>query len=120
MLDPKTVDELRLLDAPGRDEVFRDVLLTFLEDAPLRLDSIAAAVVLADAAAIRRAAHALKGSCRTVGALDVAELCATLERQPDSSPAAQVQALRDCLAATRAEIEHLLSNGGDASPTQGD
>jgi HPt (histidine-containing phosphotransfer) domain-containing protein len=52
----------------------------FLDDTPSRLGALREAVAAADAEALVRAGHALRGSASTLGATAMADLCAALER----------------------------------------
>ena len=67
-----------LYSLPGN---LRDnLLLVFLEEAPMRLQQMRTALASADAAAFCFTAHALKGDAATVGALEVADICRVLEQ----------------------------------------
>jgi HPt (histidine-containing phosphotransfer) domain-containing protein len=63
----------------GDDELVADVISIFLEDYPVRLAEIKAAVDARDGQAIRTAAHALKGAAGSLSATPVAECAHTLE-----------------------------------------
>jgi HPt (histidine-containing phosphotransfer) domain-containing protein len=54
----------------------------FLRQAPIELSGLQAAVAAADAEKLKEVAHRLKGSCRAVGVLRMAELCDLIERAP--------------------------------------
>lgn len=58
------------------------VIRVFLTHAPLQLDAVGAAIRANDAAALRRAAHTLKGSCLVLGVPRMASLSAALEASP--------------------------------------
>jgi HPt (histidine-containing phosphotransfer) domain-containing protein len=78
MLDPDALANLRLLEKtePG---LAAEVVGTFLRNAPLRLAEARRGIAINDAAAIAKAAHALAGSCGTVGATPLGELAGRLE-----------------------------------------
>jgi CheY-like chemotaxis protein len=61
------------------EPVLPQLVATFLGDVPGRLAAIRDAIDHGDAAALRRAAHTLKGSSATLGARDAAASCAALE-----------------------------------------
>jgi signal transduction histidine kinase/DNA-binding response OmpR family regulator len=61
------------------EPVLRQLVATFLGEVPGRLAAIRDAIDHGDAAALRRAAHTLKGSSATLGARDAAVSCAALE-----------------------------------------
>ncbi|MCW3059754.1 MAG: domain S-box [Capsulimonas sp.] len=69
-----------LFESCGEDlELVREVLEMFLEATPDLLDRLRAAVTAGDAKNISFHAHTLKGSCRTLGAEALAEVCHRLE-----------------------------------------
>jgi signal transduction histidine kinase/DNA-binding response OmpR family regulator/HPt (histidine-containing phosphotransfer) domain-containing protein len=59
----------------------REVIELFVADIPQRLRDLDSALAAQDAAALARAAHALKGAAGNVGALSVSDRCAILETQ---------------------------------------
>jgi signal transduction histidine kinase/DNA-binding response OmpR family regulator len=75
---PINVDELRRR-LGGDEELMTEVAEMFLADCPARLADIKAAVASGNAAAIRTAAHALKGAAGNLSAIPVAECSAALE-----------------------------------------
>ncbi|MBL8471003.1 MAG: response regulator [Rhodocyclaceae bacterium] len=79
VLDPAVLGTLRELDEGGEDTVFRTILQAFLDDAPLKLAGIGAALNSGDAKAVRLAAHALKGSSAQIGAQELSRLCREIE-----------------------------------------
>src|SRR3954451_20546537 len=60
-------------------EFARELLGTFLEEAPLMLDQLRLALATQDADGFRRAAHSLKSDCNTFGALEMGEMARDLE-----------------------------------------
>ncbi|HSV47273.1 MAG TPA: response regulator, partial [Ramlibacter sp.] len=83
----------------------REVIALFLQDAPARLEAIAAAIDAADAPLLGKAAHALKGAASNIGAVGLQQACGALEAQaqaglpPDASQ--QLKALQSLWQATR-------------------
>jgi len=70
-------DALRRL---GNDEeLLRDIVQIYLEDAPGMLDKIHAAVSSADSNGLQRAAHSLKGLAATLSAQEVVGVASRLE-----------------------------------------
>jgi len=89
-----------LLGRVGGDrELFADVIRMFLDDYPTRLGNIAGALEANDAHALRIAAHALKGSAGSLGAVAVYETSSVLEEV----------AAGGCLDAARPVWERLLT-----------
>jgi len=70
-------DYLETLDPEPRE----NVLSTFLETINERMELLRAGAAAADLAALARAAHAIKGSCRQMGALPMGRIAAELETE---------------------------------------
>ena len=64
----------------GDDQLMTDVIHVFLEDLPMRLAAIRDAVDGRNAAALRAAAHALKGAASNLSATGLSEAARVLER----------------------------------------
>lgn len=79
LLDPQALQALRALRRKNGPDVLRNVIEAYLTDSPGILASMSRAVALADAGAIRRAAHSLKSSSAFVGAVNLSEQCKVLE-----------------------------------------
>jgi CheY-like chemotaxis protein/HPt (histidine-containing phosphotransfer) domain-containing protein len=61
--DKEVFDQQELLDRLGGDEeIFREIVATFLEDAPLQVEKLKQALREGNAAWVERQAHSLKGS----------------------------------------------------------
>jgi signal transduction histidine kinase/DNA-binding response OmpR family regulator len=76
--------------APSLDpEVTRsvNVVRVFLKHVPTQLELISQAVKTGNSEALSQAAHRLKGSCLMFGATKMANLCLSLERNPESHAA---------------------------------
>jgi signal transduction histidine kinase/DNA-binding response OmpR family regulator len=77
-IDPQTLEELR--EIAGDDtEILRELIDTYLEDAPQRLQTISEAIDKADAVLLRRTAHSLRSLSVTIGATPLAQICQQLE-----------------------------------------
>ena len=78
--DVPVFDTAHFADVCGDDLAFqREIIGDFLSQFDSRLEDIAAALVLRDPAAIRLAAHALKGSAASLGARALAEAAHRIE-----------------------------------------
>jgi two-component system sensor histidine kinase/response regulator len=64
----------------GDAELFAEVSRLFLEDCPIRLAAISAAVDREDAEQIRATAHALKGAAGNISAIRLFDATSALER----------------------------------------
>jgi histidine phosphotransfer protein HptB len=106
-IDPTTFAELQ---AAAGAEFVRELIDTFLEEAPPMLAELGDALATARAEPFRRAAHSLKSNASTFGALTLAAMARDLELQgidaktPDAvaalarhyeAVAADLKALRD-------------------------
>lgn len=79
VIDAETIDALRSLQEEGEDDLLVELIDLFLQDAPARIVAIRAAVEAADWVRLAERAHSLKGSCGSLGAVQMAVLCARLE-----------------------------------------
>jgi HPt (histidine-containing phosphotransfer) domain-containing protein len=80
VLDQNSLAALRSLQDDADDDLLSELIDLFLQDAPARLDVIRDAIARQDWTALAAAAHSLKGSCGSLGALHMAVLCGRLER----------------------------------------
>jgi HPt (histidine-containing phosphotransfer) domain-containing protein len=92
-IDLATFAELQ--DTAGSDFV-KELVQTFLEEAPAMLKELREALAAGDADAFRRAAHSLKSNSLTFGALALAALAR--EQELGGLPAAQRSNAIDALA----------------------
>lgn len=100
-LDAQAIARLRELDPDGRHGVLGRVLQTYDGSLQRLMAQAADALSRGDAAAVGIAAHTLKSSSSSVGALELSRLCAELER---SVRAGETQHLA-------VQVENLLSEG---------
>ena len=112
-LDVAVLESLRQLTQPGEPDVLRDVLATFLADAPRRVAAITDAMQCQDAPALLRAAHTLKGAAASIGAAGLDASCRDLESAArnghvDARAGALLIALREEFERVRSAIGHLL------------
>jgi HPt (histidine-containing phosphotransfer) domain-containing protein len=78
ILDEAVLAELKA--TTGNDQAFvRELVDSYLAEAPAQIEDIAAAISGSDAAALVRPAHTLKSSSATVGAMRLATLARRLE-----------------------------------------
>jgi HPt (histidine-containing phosphotransfer) domain-containing protein len=112
-LDRNVLESLRQLTRPGEPDVLREVLVTFLADAPGRVAAITNAIQCQDAHALLRAAHTFKGAAASIGAAGVQSRCLELESAArkgdvDQGAAALLSALCEEFERVRSEIARLL------------
>ena len=83
MEEPGAIDRAAfdaLLDSVGGDREFlAELLQTFFEDSPRLLEEMEAALSGGKADEFRRAAHSLKSSSASLGALPLSRICKELE-----------------------------------------
>ena len=79
VLDPAAIDRLVVAFGDDGRQVVAELVATFLVEAPRQLASLRHGIAVGDEQAVRRAAHSLKSSAATLGALDLAELCRVVE-----------------------------------------
>lgn len=79
ILDPSILDSYRPLQEDGEPDLITELVDAFLADLEERIRVIRQAIAQGDPAALRSAAHALKGSSGTVGATGLACRCGELE-----------------------------------------
>ena len=80
-LDHGVIDGLRELREPGQPDPLQQLVELFFRDASVRIEKLAAAVANQDGAALAAVAHTLKGSANNLGARNLAQLSAALEKQ---------------------------------------
>jgi PAS domain S-box-containing protein len=79
-IDTSVLDGLRELREPDEPDPVAELIDLFLRDTPARVQSMEAAVRESHAAALKEAAHSLKGSSNNLGARRLSKLCADLEQ----------------------------------------
>jgi two-component system sensor histidine kinase/response regulator len=83
-LDLTVLESLRLIQQEGGGDIVDRLVATFLEEVPSRLAALHADAERGDPQAFWRAAHALNGTCRSVGAARMGDICMQLEKLGDS------------------------------------
>lgn len=79
-IDIKIIESLQsMLGEDGGQEIFADILDSYLEDAPQRIEALNNAILNQDAVALQKAAHALKSASATLGAILLSQICSELE-----------------------------------------
>jgi CheY-like chemotaxis protein/HPt (histidine-containing phosphotransfer) domain-containing protein len=112
-LDCDVLDQLR--EDLGGTTALREVIRSFLDQTPSVLSALREAAARADVPSIRRAAHMIKGTSSILGARELSEQCAEIERVGQTGciadAASRVIAVeasyRTIEAALKAEIERL-------------
>jgi HPt (histidine-containing phosphotransfer) domain-containing protein len=91
---PQLIDEEAILERVAGDPAFlARMVAIFVADAPVRLDAIRAGLGRADAHAVERAAHSLKGALATMAAAEAAAEAYRLEQIGRSGTLAEAGAV---------------------------
>jgi HPt (histidine-containing phosphotransfer) domain-containing protein len=116
-VDAATLAEL--LETVGGDRDFlAELVETYRADCPSLFAELRAAVTNGDAPAARRAAHTLKSTSASMGALDLAAQCREIEAAAAGGDLAGLDERVDRAAATYEEVEAALRaavTAGEAS-----
>jgi HPt (histidine-containing phosphotransfer) domain-containing protein len=104
IIDRATFAELQ---ASAGEDFVKELVDTFLEEAPVMFDELRAAFATGDADAFRRAAHSLKSNSQTFGALRLGAMARTLELEGLPPDAAPVDALAQAYAAAKTALAAL-------------
>jgi len=94
VLDMEALALLKELEAPGVFSI-DELIDTFVETTPDYLNLIEGAIRLGDGDAVSLNAHALKGSCQSVGAARLAQVCERLESMGKEGLLESTQAVFD-------------------------
>jgi PAS domain S-box-containing protein len=113
-LSPVVIASLKELD-DGRGTFFPKFVRSFLEEGETRMAEVEALVAgVGEIEQMQTAAHSLKGSCGSIGAVRAAELCAQVESATSTDAAAPyVYLLRAEFELCREQIEELLALRSD-------
>jgi HPt (histidine-containing phosphotransfer) domain-containing protein len=71
-LDRSMLDQIREMDDPEQS-LLRDIIDTFLDDAPKRIAELRAGLTAGDLDRVHRAAHTIKGAASNLGLLGLVE-----------------------------------------------
>jgi HPt (histidine-containing phosphotransfer) domain-containing protein len=111
ILDVTVIDELRA--ATGDDDEFiAELIESYLAEGQMNVESLSAAASGSDLALFTRAAHTLKSTSATVGAMRLSELCRGLEEAARSGRAEGLPAEAERVQATWLETIAALAAAG--------
>lgn len=115
VMDEKALFELQMLQRPGKPNLVHKLIATYLTDSPQRVAAIQKALAEANGPALQEAAHGLKGASLTLGLLQFAELCKTLEHMGRTENLAAARSLASSIAAAygaaTTALQALLQHG---------
>lgn len=105
------LDRDALLDRLGGDEeIFDEIMETYLEDIPTRLRDLRKAVDGNDVARMQHEAHAIKGASANVGAIDLQKIAAQLEGACRNGDSSQAPEMRDAIEDAFEQLRQLLTS----------
>jgi HPt (histidine-containing phosphotransfer) domain-containing protein len=103
-------DEAALMErVEGDTELLREIVELFLEESPRLIADVQAAVTAADATALRRAAHTLKGAAANFGAAAVVAAAFELETMGRTGNMGGTATVCDRLAGSLVALEAALA-----------
>ncbi|MEW6733027.1 MAG: two-component regulator propeller domain-containing protein [Acidobacteriota bacterium] len=80
-IDRSALERLREIDDDSSADIVGELIKIFINEAPKRIVALRQGVEEMDAKAIKFAAHGLKSSCASLGATQMATLCAKMEKE---------------------------------------
>lgn len=98
------VADLKALEEELDEECARELAAAFLEDSSTAVAGIQESIKARNFAELKQHAHALKGCCRTIKALDAEQLCTDLETAAANQQWQQVGDLLPGLAQSYNEL----------------
>ncbi|MBI2748057.1 MAG: response regulator [Burkholderiales bacterium] len=109
-IDVKALDVIRALQRPGTPDLLARIVARYMEDAPRLAQSMREAIAAGDGGALQRAAHTLKSSSATLGALRLAELCKELESRARAGRLADADQWLDRIEGETARVRTALAS----------
>ena len=102
-MDWTNLRKLREMEQPGPPTETRRLIALFVESAPERVDSLRGALQDGDREAAAQAAHTLRGSCASFGAVELAEAAGRFEEALErGAPAEEAAGLAEAVSAALA------------------
>ena len=92
-IDPKILQDFRDTMGDSAEEFLAELINAYLEDCPSLLQKMRDAIALGNMAAIELAAHSLKSSSASLGAIAISELCQQLETAAKSASPSTIDTL---------------------------
>jgi signal transduction histidine kinase/DNA-binding NarL/FixJ family response regulator len=108
-LSIETLSKLRHIESLGEPELVATLARRFVADTHERLPRMADALGRGDAEAIAREAHIVTSSSATLGATEMSELCARIERSARRGRVDEIGAGIDTLTLKFGEVERALA-----------
>lgn len=112
----ETLAKLREIESLGEPGFLAGLGRRFVADARRRVPRMAEAFGRRDARDIEREAHTLASSSATLGAIEMSELCARIERAAREGRVEEIGGAIDALAVKLAEVEGALAREIEGEP----
>jgi HPt (histidine-containing phosphotransfer) domain-containing protein len=93
VLDARIMASLRELQADDEPNFLSEIIDTFLEDGPKRLEAIQQAIKTGDSDQLHRLAHSFKGASSSLGALSFSRVCGAIEEIGRAGSVAEAEPL---------------------------
>jgi two-component system, sensor histidine kinase and response regulator len=109
VIDYQTLVSIRAIQRPGKPDVLNRAITLYLDTAPKLLTSLRVGIQGHDAISVHRAAHSLKSSSASLGALELAALCQDLETMGRTQRLDHAAVLLDQLETAYTAVQGLLN-----------
>ena len=122
-IEAKALEAIRALQRPGTPDLLERIVARYLDDAPRLAQSMREAIAAGDGGVLQRAAHTLKSSSATLGALRLADLCKDMEGRARAGNLADVDQVLNRIEIEYARVRAALAGKTartEATPTRTD
>ncbi|WP_235526333.1 response regulator [Nostoc piscinale] len=89
-IDPSFLEELKNMAGSDGEHLVSELIQVYLEDTPMRIEMIQTAIAVGDRIKLQKAAHALRSPSVSIGAVNLGDICETLE---NSAPHQSLESL---------------------------
>ncbi|QIN83762.1 PAS domain S-box protein [Rubrobacter tropicus] len=110
-LDGEILADLRTIQREGGGEIVTELLRAFFDETPPLMETLHGAAREADAPTLKRAAHAINGIARAVGARRMSEICMELENLADEGDFSRIPDQLEELESEQSRVNALLAKG---------
>ena len=92
-VDLSVLKDYEKIQLEGEPDVIVELLDLYLDDAPRRVAAMKESAAGRNWQSVKREAHGLRGSSGSLGAVEMAQICAEIERTEFGSPGSNIAAL---------------------------
>jgi HPt (histidine-containing phosphotransfer) domain-containing protein len=79
LIDPQAIENLRAIIPGDTDELLKEIISIYLEDTPQRIAELETSLTAGDIGVFTRAAHSIKGTSSSLGAMRLRAVAETIE-----------------------------------------